>query len=458
MSDDIVAILKKALPALKITSDAETLTTYGHDWTTYYESRPCAVAFVRSAREVQEVVKHAIANQIKLVPSAGRTGLSGGACATSDELVISFELMDAISNFNEVDRTVNVQAGVITEALQQYAKAHDLYFPVSFASKGSSRIGGNIATNAGGVNVLKYGLMREWVLGLTVVTGTGELLKLNHGLVKNATGYDLRHLMIGSEGTLGFIIDATIQLTDRPQAPQVMVMSVPEVAAIPQILPCMRDKLSLTAFEFFSDNALTHVVYKHQLQRPFDGDAPYYVLAEYETCNDEIVMEVFASCEAAGFISDAVISQSESQAHDLWRLREDITESISEKKPYKNDIAVVPSKMSSFISDLQALIAKHYPEFEIVLFGHIGDGNLHLNILKPDMLDYDQFVKHCETVNQLVFELIKNYEGSISAEHGIGLLKKPYLNYSRSDTEIDLMRGIKQVFDPHGILNPGKLF
>lgn len=456
----VIELLAELFNAKDILTDEESLSQYGKDWTRLYEPNPVAVVFPRDTEQVQALVKLANKHRISLVPSGGRTGLSGGAMATDLELVVAFDRMNRISDFNAIDRTVNCQAGVITEQLQQFAEQQDLFYPVDFASSGSSQIGGNIATNAGGIKVIRYGLTRDWVAGLTVVTGRGDILKLNKGLVKNATGYDLRHLFIGSEGTLGFITEATVQLSRPPSNLAVLVLGVPEFSALMNVSQTFRQQLDLTAFEFFSDKALNRVTARGDIPRPFETDTPYYALLEFEQISDDTLeqaMTLFEQCVEQGWVLDGVISQNETQAANLWRLREDISETLAEFTPYKNDLSVCVSRVPEFLEGVNQVVTQQYPDFEIVWYGHIGDGNLHLNILKPDDLDKQTFFDKCATVSRDVFEVVARLDGSVSAEHGVGLLKKDYVPYSRSAEEIDAMRAIKQVFDPNNIMNPGKL-
>ena len=458
-SHSLAEQLATAIPAARIATDDDSLQRYGRDWTRYTEPCASAVVFPTSTEEVAALVKLAASEKIALVPSGGRTGLSGGACATQGEVVVSFDRMNRIRDFNPIDRTVTVEAGLITEALQNFATEQGLYFPVDFASRGSSQVGGNVATNAGGIKVLRWGMFRDWVAGIECVTGTGEVLQLNQGLVKNNTGYDLRHLFVGSEGTLGLITAVTLRLTQPPAPLAVMVLAVPELSDIMTVFASVRAALPLTAFEFFSEAAMGHVLARGHVRRPFDGSAPYYVIFEYEHAHneDEAALTVFEQLLEQGVVADGVLAQSDSQARDLWRLREDISESITPRTPYKNDIAVKVSQVPAFVAELDALLAEQYPDFEVVWFGHIGDGNLHINILRPEEWEIDRFRVACERVNELVFALLARFNGSMSAEHGVGLLKRDYLHISRSEAEIALMRGIKAVFDPQGILNPGKV-
>ncbi|MEM9301263.1 MAG: FAD-binding oxidoreductase [Pseudomonadota bacterium] len=456
----IIEKLRDSLPGLRATVDPGDLQEYGRDWTRFVPPAPAAIVFPESTEAVQALVSWAREHEFALVPSGGRTGLSGGAVAPAGEIVVSMERMNALGDWNPVDRLLTCGAGAVTQRIQDFAVEQGLYYPVSFASEGSSQIGGNVATNAGGIKVLRYGLTRDRVAGLQVVTGAGEVLDLNRGLVKNATGYDLRHLFIGSEGTLGIITQVTLELVDAPPAQAVMVVGAADMQAIMGIFGAARASLTLSAYEFFSDRALGRVLAHHELRGPFETRCPYYALLEFDCAGDDdeaTAAEVFERCMEAGWVLDGVISQSESQAQDLWKLREYISESIAPATPYKNDLSVRVSRVPGFLETLDALVGERYPDFEVVWFGHIGDGNLHLNILKPDGLETGEFQARCEAVNDEVFELVARHDGSVSAENGVGMLKKPYLGHSRDQAEIEAMRAVKGVFDPDGILNPGKL-
>jgi FAD/FMN-containing dehydrogenase len=308
--------------------------------------------------------------------------------------------------------------------------------------------------------VIRYGNTREWIASLSVVAGNGELLQLNRGLIKNSSGYDFRQLMIGSEGTLGIVVEATLKLTDPPLPSQVMLLALLDMDALMQVFALFRSRLSLQAFEFFTDHALTHVL-AHGAQRAIDGDYPYYVVTEFDAVDEktqELALATFEQAVEKGWVSDGVLAQSEAQAAALWRLREGITESLAPHRPYKNDVSVKVSAVPAFLHEMQALLAHEYPHIEVVWFGHIGDGNLHINVLRPDGLDESTFIAQCEHVTKLLAATLKHHGGSISAEHGIGLVKRAYLESTRDAAEILLMKGVRKVFDPHGILNPGKLF
>lgn len=453
--------LNNALPDLTIKTDKDSLDNWGKDWTKHFDPNASAILFPKSTEEVAQIVRLANEYKIHLVPSGGRTGLSAGAVAAFGEVVVSFDKMNAIGTFYEADRMVEVEAGVVTKALQEFAESKDLYYAVDFASSGSSQIGGNIGTNAGGIKVIRYGMTRNQILGLTVVTGKGDVLELNGGMLKNATGYDFRHLFIGAEGTLGFVTKALIKLEKQPVNLTAMVLGVPDFNAVVGLLDKFGKALNLTAFEFFDQIAVDKVIQAGHTKAPFDSQTPFYVLLEFEAVSDDVLdtaMHVFESCAEAGLIVDGVMSQSVGQLHELWKLRESISETISVFTPYKNDVSVLISYLGDFIADIETIVKDNYPDFEICWFGHIGDGNLHLNILKPEYLSKEEFFEKCQVVNQYVFETVKKYKGSISAEHGVGMTKKPYLDYTRSSVEIEYMKAVKAVFDPNGIMNAGKIF
>lgn len=457
----LIEELKTLVDAGKVLTDADSLDAYGKDWTKHFAPAPVAIVFPKTTEQVQAIVRWANQHKVALVPSGGRTGLSAGAVAANGEVVVSFDNMNQILAFNDMDRTVVCQPGVATQQLQMFAEDKGLYYPVDFASAGSSQIGGNIGTNAGGIKVIRYGMTRNWVAGMKVVTGKGDLLELNKDLIKNATGYDLRQLFIGAEGTLGFVVEATMRLDRAPKNLTALVLGAADFDSIMPVLHAFQNTLDLTAFEFFSDKALAKVLARGDVPAPFETDCAFYALLEFEAISDEIAeraLTTFEHCVEQGWVLDGVMSQSEQQLENLWKLREYISETIAHWTPYKNDISVTIGQVPAFLSDIDQIVAKNYPDFEVVWFGHIGDGNLHLNILKPDNLSKDEFFAQCAVVNQWVFETVQKYNGSISAEHGVGMTKRDYLHYSRSVEEIAYMQAVKAIFDPNGIMNPGKIF
>jgi FAD/FMN-containing dehydrogenase len=456
----VLNILQENLSASIIQTDEDILLEYGRDWTRYHQPNPTAILFPRTTEEVQEIVLLANEYGFVLVPSGGRTGLSAGAVANNKEVVVSLDKMNKILDFNELDQTITAEAGIITQEVQEYAKEKGLIFPVNFASEGSSRIGGNIATNAGGIKVVKYGMFRDWVTGLKVVTGKGDILELNQGLIKNATGYDLRHLFIGSEGTLGFVVEATLKLTRPAKEKQVILFGVPDMKCVVKVMNAFRQKIDFLAFEFFSDNTVDYVIDHTNVIPPLPQRYPYYTIIEFESNNDEntnLVFNLYRELYQKEWILDDAFSADENTMKRLWSYRENISSSISSFTPYKNDLSVRISNISNFLNEIEIIVKNNYPNFVTLWYGHIADGNLHLNIIKPKELNISDFENKCKKVNDLIFPIVQKYKGSISAEHGVGLLKKPYLNYSRSATEINYLRMIKNVFDPNNIMNRGKL-
>ena len=452
--------LAAALPADVVTRDPADLVEYGRDWTRVVDPAPCAIALPRDTAQVAALVKLCAAHSVAIVPSGGRTGLAGGAVASKGELVLSLSRMRAMHPVDTLGSTVRVQAGAVTQAVHEHCAPHGLTWPVDFASKGSSTVGGNIATNAGGVKVIRYGLTRQWVLGLQVVLAGGQVLELNGALEKNNTGLDLRQLFIGSEGTLGVVTEATLKLARVPQRCDVLLFAVPDLAGV---VRCFREVRAapfvLSAYEMFTAACLARVVAHRKLRPPFDSPASYHVLVELEDAPREALEGWVAGLFDRGVVTDGVLAQTSTEARDLWSLRESISESLSATGyPHKNDVALPIAALEAFCADLESVFARRYPGWEVCLFGHIGDGNLHVNVMKPDAMAKADFLAKTKETDRDLFDLVKKNAGSISAEHGIGLLKKAWLGWTRSDADIAVMRAVKNALDPAGVFNPGKVF
>ncbi|MBX7100496.1 MAG: FAD-binding oxidoreductase [Myxococcaceae bacterium] len=439
--------------------DASDLETYGRDWTKVFAPRAAYLARPRSTAEVSSLLKLCSAHGVKVVPSGGRTGLAGGAMATQGELVLSLERMRTLGPIDTAALTVRVGAGAVTEAVHRHCAEAGLFWPVDFASKGSSQVGGNIATNAGGVRVIRYGLTRQWVLGLTVVLMNGEVLELNGALEKNNTGVDLRQVFIGSEGILGVITEATLKLTRLPGTVDVLLVAVPGLEGVLELFAQARKgPFVLNAFEFFTDKCLARLKRHRAVPSPLGAEASHYVLLEVEDAKDGALLAWLEARMAAGEVLDGTLAQNAEQAKALWHYREGISESLSATGlPHKNDIALPIAELGAFCEAFEALLAKNYREFELCLFGHIGDGNLHVNVMKPDAQGKSEFLAAVHEVDRELMQLVQKHRGSVSAEHGIGLLKKEWLPFSRSPAELALMRAMKASFDPQGLLNPGKV-
>jgi FAD/FMN-containing dehydrogenase len=454
-----VEAVEKTVGSDALSVDRDDLTEYGKDWTKVFAPNPSAIAFPRTTAQVSTLLRLAAEHDVPVVPSGGRTGLAGGAVAADRELVISLARMRRMDPVDTIGATVRVQAGAITEEVHRHAAEHGLTWPVDFASKGSSQVGGNIATNAGGVKVIRYGLTRQWVLGLEVVLMGGKVLHLNGALEKNNTGTDLRQLFIGSEGTLGIVTEATLKLTRLPGQLRVFLFAVPSLEGVLELFRETRQgPFTVMAYEFFTDRCFARLQKHRKLRLPLSTPATHYVLLEIEQADESRLDAWMASLFERELALDGTMAQNSSQAAELWALREGISESLSATGlPHKNDIALPITELEPFCRELESVFAAKYRGWEICLFGHVGDGNLHINVMKPDALDTAAFRAKTKDADHEIFRLVKAHRGTISAEHGIGLLKKDYLGYSRAPEEIEVLRAVKRALDPKNLLNPGKI-
>jgi FAD/FMN-containing dehydrogenase len=441
------------------TTEPSELSTYGTDWTRVYEPRASLLARPRSTEEVSRFLALCHRHHVPVVPSGGRTGLAGGAVASAGEVVLSTERLRTLGPVDTLGMTVRVGAGAITEAVHDHVAAHGLFWPIDLGAKGSSTVGGNIATNAGGVRVIRYGLTRQWVLGLEVVTAQGEVLELNGALEKNNTGVDLRQLFIGTEGILGVVTAATLKLTRLSERVDVFLFALDSLSAVLRLFEAARSgPFTIMAYEFFTDRCAARLERHRGLTPPFEARASHYVLLEVEQAKPGALDTWLAALFEQGLVLDGTLAADSGQAKALWTLREGISEALSATgMPHKNDIALPIAALSPFCAELEVLLAERYPDWELCLFGHIGDGNLHVNIMKPEELAKDAFLARTHEVDEALFDVVKRHRGSVSAEHGIGLLKRPWLGYSRSPVELAMMRQLKGLLDPSGILNPGKV-
>lgn len=446
-----------------VLTEPSDLKAWGTDWTKVFEPKPMCIVKPDSTEQVSKLLAYCYANELAVTPSGGRTGLCAGAVAPAGEVIINLSRMNKIIEVDTVGLTITAEAGVTTEALQEAAKSKGLFFPLDLASKGSCQIGGNIATNAGGVKLIRYGGTREQVLGLEVVLANGDILDMNVALRKNNSGYDLKHLFIGSEGTLGIVTKAVLRLVPKPRNLQIAIMATDSFTKIPQILTeASLAGVSITAFEFFTQVA-HRIVLKHLpgARSPFQEMAPFYVLLEVEQPGSEPEIEsLLEKLFEAGLITDASIAANSTQFKEFWGLRENITESLAAHgQVRKNDISLAIDKLDGFVTALESLLATKNPkDMDLVLFGHIGDGNLHINYVSPKTRDSKEFHLEARAIEEDVFKLLSKFKGSISAEHGIGLTKKKDLHFTRTPDEVAWMKKTKAIFDPKGILNPGKIF
>lgn len=459
-TDSALDALRAALPSDAIVTDADECREFGTDRTRVFTPNASAVLFPRTTVEVQAIVRAASANGVPVVPSGGRTGYAGGAVATNGELVVSLSKMRHMGAVDTAGATVTVQAGAVTQAVHDHVAQHGFTWPIDFASKGSSQVGGNIATNAGGVKVLRYGLTRQWVLGLEVVLADGSVIRPGGALEKNNTGLDLKQLFIGTEGTLGIITGATLKLVPLPQKLDVLLFALQDMELVISLFEATRKgPFRVMAYEFFTQSCFLRTQQHLGARLPFAEPASHYVLLEVEDADAAPTEAWLAGLFDSGLVVDGVLAQHPAQAAELWRLREGISESLAATGlPHKNDIALPIAALTAFSAELAFLLNTRYPNWEVNIFGHVGDGNLHVNIMKPDELSKDAFLTKTADTDKAVFELVRKHGGSISAEHGIGLLKKPYLGFSRTPEEIAAMKAIKRQLDPKNIFNPGKIF
>ena len=447
------------------------LTAWEQDWRRRVRGKALAVVRPASTPEVAAVVKACAAAGTAIVPQGGNTGLAVGSTpdASGTQIVLSLTRMNAVRNVDTDNLTMTVEAGCILQNLQEVARNAGALFPLSLAAEGSCTIGGNLGTNAGGTQVVRYGNTRDLCLGLEVVTPQGEVWSGLKGLRKDNTGYDLRDLFIGSEGTLGIITAACMKLYPQPAAKLTAWAAVPSMEHAVQLLGMAHQKLGagLTGFEVMGQFALS-LVGKHmpQLRVPFLGqdDAPWCVLLENsDSESEEHARARFESllekAFEAGCVTDAVVAENLTQAHQLWHIREGIPLAQAEEGlNIKHDISVQISRIPAFVAHTDAVLQREIPGVRLVNFGHLGDGNLHYNVQAPEGGDAKAFLRDEEDrINTLVFDSVARHAGSISAEHGVGSLKAAKLPRYKSKVALDLMRAIKGALDPQGIMNPGRI-
>ena len=448
---------------------ATDLSAWEQDWRKRLRGRALAVVRPGHTAEVAAVVKACAAAGVSIVPQGGNTGLVVGAVPddSGTQVVLSLTRMNAVRAIDGDNLTMTVEAGCVLQVLQETAERAGFLFPLSLAAEGSCTIGGNLATNAGGTQVVRYGNARELCLGLEVVTAQGEVWNGLSGLRKDNTGYDLRDLFVGSEGTLGVITAATMKLYPLPAAQLTAWAAVPSLEAAVQLLGLAHRHLGagLTGFEVMGRFALS-LVAKHFAQQrvPLWADHPYCVLLENSDSESEDhargqFERLLETAFENGVVSDAVVAENLSQAHALWHIRESIPLAQAEEGlNIKHDISIPVSKIPAFCAETDALLQREIPGVRLVNFGHLGDGNLHYNVQAPEGGDPATFLREQEErVNHLVFDQVARFEGSISAEHGVGSLKVDKLPDYKDPVALALMRSIKQALDPQNILNPGRV-
>lgn len=464
-SHDIAARLKAAIdaPGLYL-EEPGAIAPHATDWTRKFKG-PCPlVVRPRSTEEVARLLAAASRHRIPVVPQGGNTGLVGGSVPRAGEVVLSLSRMNAIEAYDAASETVQCQAGVVLENLQAYLALRGRSFAVDLGARGSCQIGGMVATNAGGIKVIRYGHMREQLRGLEAVLADGTVLSNLSRLRKNNTGLDLKHLFVGSEGILGVITRAVLQTHPVAGTRHTALVGLAAPAGLSALSAYLRERLSgLSSLEFFLKDAL-ELVLRHQPEArdPFSDPHAAYALVETEAADPEeprdAVLATLTRALEMGLAADALFAESEDQRRDFWRLRESITESIGKTGlTHKFDVTVPPGAVPEFMAGIGGL-AGDFPGFVPILYGHLGDGNVHVNMMQGRALSEGAFRAAERRLADRVYGLVREFSGSISAEHGIGILKRAYLAYSRTPEEIALMRRMKGLLDPQGILNPGVMF
>jgi FAD/FMN-containing dehydrogenase len=457
--------LAQAVGRAQVLTDPQETAPYCTDWRRQYSARAECVVRPASADEVAQVVRLCAHEGVAVVPQGGNTGLCGGSVPTGTrrEIVLSLARLNRIRDLDTLNNAITVEAGCVLASIQAAAQASGRLFPLSLGAEGSCQIGGNLSTNAGGVNVLRYGNAREQVLGLEVVLPDGRIWDGLRGLRKDNTGYDLKQLFLGAEGTLGVITAAVLKLHPQPAATATAWIAVEAPQRAVELLAALRARLGdrLTAFELVSRVCLDAVLARVPGTRdPLGAAHPWYVLAEVSDVGEPAALA--ASVERAltdsaesGEIRDATLAASEAQAAALWRLRETIPE--AQFRNVKHDVSVPVSKVPALIDEASRAIERAFPGGVVYAFGHIGDGNIHYNVGASDPEANEALMRGRAAVNAVVYEVVAALGGSISAEHGLGQLKREEIRRHKDPLELELMRALKKALDPAGIMNPGKV-
>lgn len=468
LPDEFIRAVEGIIGALGIVRDAERMHSYLSDWRNAYRGEAALIVRPASTEEVASVVRLCNQYQVALVPQGGNTGLCGGSIpdASGKQVVLSLTRMNRIREVDAANETITVEAGVILQRVQQAAAEAGRLFPLSLGAEGSCTIGGNLATNAGGTAVLRYGNMRDLALGLEVVLPDGQIWNGLRGLRKDNTGYDLKHLFIGSEGTLGVITAAVLKLYPAVRSVTTAWVALPSASAAVQLIGIIRGLCGdrLTGFELMSRQSVEFVLsHVAGCSDPFVAAHPWYVLIELSDTqpdaplNDLLELGIGEALEH-GQVSDAVVASSEAQVAALWALREGISEAQNHEGPsLKHDISVPVSCIPAFIQSTDQRLLERFPGVRIVAYGHVGDGNLHYNISKPVGSDDASFKAQQEAIMHVIYEATAGFQGSISAEHGLGQAKRAAARLYKEPLELELMRAIKTTLDPNGLMNPGKV-
>ncbi|WP_172112203.1 FAD-binding oxidoreductase [Bradyrhizobium aeschynomenes] len=465
---ELIERLQNAVGAAHVLVAPEDQATYLRDWLGKYHGTAIAVVRPGWTAEVAAVMAACAEARVAVVPQGGHTSLSGGATpdASSHAIVLSLSRLNRIRAIDPIGQTIVVDAGVVLAKVQDAAREAGLLFPLSLGSEGSCTVGGNLAANAGGVAVLRYGVMRELTLGLEVVLPDGRIWDGLRALRKDNTGYALRDLFIGSEGTLGIITGAVLKLFPQPTARATAFVAVADAAAALKLLQLSRAQCGdrLTAFEFLTAATLEMILRQMPDTRlPFGALPDAAVLIELSDIGDEAALTArleatLTDAMAQGLASDAAVAQDGTQTKAFWRVRESVSEAlVREGKALKHDIAVPVAEIAEFVDVMDAAVGAALPGIRPMVFGHLGDGNLHYNLMRPLAMTEAEFYEQGPRITRLVHDEITCRRGSISAEHGIGQLRTSEMPLCKPPLELELMRQLKRTLDPHGLMNPGKL-
>ena len=459
--------LKKSLGSKGWIEDPNEIEPYLIEERGIFKGNSALLLKPSNTLEVSNIIKLCNLYNIKIVPQGGRTGLCGGTVPSENgnEIMLSLERMNKILELNKENFTITVEAGCILNNIQVFAEDNNFFFPLSLASEGSCTIGGNLATNAGGINVLRYGMARDLVLGLEVVMANGEIWDNLKSLRKDNRGYNLKHLFVGSEGTLGIITKAILKLFPAPNFVETAIFSVPDPEAAIKLLSLARTASAdlLNAYELINRIGLEMVLKNiPNTKKPFNKKYEWYILLEFSSSSKSNLRDqmenLFALALNENIVLDGIIAESKAQRKELWILRDGLNEAQKpEGGSIKHDISVPINNVNKFINKASKAVEEFIPNSRPVTFGHIGDGNIHFNITQPKDMNKNDYLKKWESVNKIVFEIVNNLNGSFSAEHGIGKLKREELKRYNPEVEINLMKTIKNNFDPNNILNPGKI-
>ncbi|WP_366654513.1 FAD-binding oxidoreductase [Fodinicurvata sp. EGI_FJ10296] len=463
---EFIASLQEIVGPKGIRTADDDLSVYHREWRGLYQGRARVIVRPASTDETARVVARCAAESVSMVPMGGNTGLVGAAVSAEDQVIISTERMTAIRSIDLNDNTITVESGCILQTLQETAAEHDRLFPLSLGAEGTCRIGGNLGTNAGGTGVLRYGNTRDLTLGIEAVLADGSVWNGLRRLRKDNTGYDLKHLFVGSEGTLGIITAAVLKLFPRPRQVETAFIAVPSPDAALDLFNRARagSGEAVSAIEFMDDTGVSFAC-KHinGVTNPLSEPSPWYILLELSSTADDGTMRgrmelILEEAFEAAIVTDAALATNEAQARAFWHIRHGLVEAqLFEGGSIKHDVSVPISAVPAFLDQAMGAVTTLLPGIRPCPFGHLGDGNIHFNLSQPEGMDRQAFLDRWHEFSDRVHDIVSALGGSISAEHGIGILKRDENARRKDPTEYAMMVAVKRALDPHNLMNPGKL-